>query len=47
MKNNPLFGAWKLKSLETRASDGSVSYPWGKKLLVTPSSVPKATSASQ
>jgi hypothetical protein len=33
MKNNPLFGAWKLKSLETRASDGSVSYPWGKETL--------------
>ena len=33
MKNDPLFGAWKLKSLETRASDGSVSYPWGKETL--------------
>ena len=33
MKNNPLVGAWKLKSLETRASDGSVSYPWGKETL--------------
>jgi hypothetical protein len=33
MKNNPLSGAWKLKSLETRASDGSVSYPWGKETL--------------
>ena len=33
MKGNPLLGAWKLKSLETRASDGSVSYPWGKEVL--------------
>ena len=33
MKSEPLFGAWKLKSLETRASDGSVSYPWGKETL--------------
>lgn len=33
MKSNPLFGAWKLKSLETRTSDGSVSYPWGKQTL--------------
>jgi hypothetical protein len=33
MKENPLFGTWKLKSLETRASDGSVSYPWGKETL--------------
>ena len=33
MKNDPLFGAWKLKSLETRASDGSVSYPCGKETL--------------
>lgn len=33
MKGNPLFGAWRLKSLETRASDGSVSYPWGKETL--------------
>jgi len=33
MKSNPLFGTWKLKSLETRASDGSVSYPWGKETL--------------
>jgi hypothetical protein len=33
MKGNPLLGAWKLKSLEARASDGSVSYPWGKKVL--------------
>jgi hypothetical protein len=33
MKSNPLLGAWKLKSLETRVSDGSVSYPWGKKVL--------------
>ena len=32
MKNNPLVGAWKLKSLETRASDRSVSYPWGKEV---------------
>lgn len=33
MKSNPLFGTWKLKSIETRASDGSVSYPWGKETL--------------
>ena len=33
MKGNLLLGAWKLKSLETRASDGSVSYPWGKEVL--------------
>jgi hypothetical protein len=33
MKDNPLFGTWKLKSLETRALDGSVSYPWGKQIL--------------
>jgi hypothetical protein len=33
MRDNPLFGTWKLKSLETRASDGSVSYPWGKETL--------------
>jgi hypothetical protein len=33
MKGNPLFGAWRLKSLETKASDGSVSYPWGKETL--------------
>jgi hypothetical protein len=33
MKGNPLFGAWKLKSLETRGSDRSVSYPWGKETL--------------
>jgi len=33
MKRNPLFGTWKLKSLETRASDGSISYPWGKETL--------------
>jgi hypothetical protein len=33
MRGNPLLGAWKLKSLETRASDGSVSYPWGKEVL--------------
>ena len=33
MKGNPLFGAWRLKSLETRTSDGSVSYPWGKETL--------------
>jgi len=33
MKGNPLLGAWRLKSLETRASDGSVSYPWGKEVL--------------
>ena len=28
-----MFGARKLKSLETKASDGSVSYPWGKAAL--------------
>ena len=33
MKGNTLFGAWRLKSLETRASDGSVSDPWGKETL--------------
>jgi hypothetical protein len=33
IKDNPLFGTWKLKSLETRAADGSVSYPWGKETL--------------
>jgi hypothetical protein len=33
MKGNPLFGAWRLKSLETKASDGSVSYPWRKETL--------------
>jgi hypothetical protein len=33
MKDNPLFGTWKLKSLETRTSDGSVSYPWGRETL--------------
>jgi hypothetical protein len=33
MKDNPLLGTWKLKSLETRTSDGSVSYPWGKETL--------------
>jgi hypothetical protein len=33
MKDNPLYGTWKLKSIETRASDGSVSYPWGKEAL--------------
>ena len=32
MKSNPLFGAWKLKSLEARTQDGSVSYPWGKEV---------------
>jgi hypothetical protein len=33
MKSNSLLGTWKLKSLETRTSDGSVSYPWGKETL--------------
>lgn len=33
MKDNPLFGTWKLKSLETRTSEGLVSYPWGKETL--------------
>ena len=30
MRGNLLLGAWKLKSLETRTSDGSISHPWGK-----------------
>ena len=32
MKNNPLLGAWRLKSFETRTSDGSILYPWGKEV---------------
>ncbi len=33
MKDNPLIGTWKLKSLETRTSDGSVFYPWGRETV--------------
>jgi len=33
MKSNPLVGTWRLKSLETRASDGSVSFPYGKRVV--------------
>ena len=33
MKNNPLLGTWRLKALETRASDGSIYYPYGKEVL--------------
>jgi hypothetical protein len=33
MRGNPLLGVWRLKSLETRASDGSVSYPYGREVL--------------
>jgi Lipocalin-like domain len=32
MINNPLIGTWKLKSLETRTTDGSVSYPYGRQV---------------
>jgi hypothetical protein len=32
MKGNPLIGTWRLKSLETRASDGAILYPWGKQV---------------
>ncbi len=33
MKDNPLIGTWKLKSLETRTSDGTVFYPWGRETV--------------
>jgi hypothetical protein len=32
-KTNPLVGTWKLKSFETRTSDGSVLYPWGRETV--------------
>ncbi len=33
MKDKPLIGTWKLKALETRTSDGSVFYPWGRETV--------------
>jgi hypothetical protein len=33
VNNNPLIGTWKLKSFETRTSDGSVFYPWGRETV--------------
>jgi Lipocalin-like domain len=29
----PLIGTWKLRSFETRTSDGTVFYPWGRETL--------------
>jgi hypothetical protein len=32
-ETNRLVGTWKLKSFETRTSDGSVLYPWGRETM--------------